>query len=137
MNQINLIEDAPAAVNPSAAQIESGGYSPDGKAIYRGRQVPVTYTHHHGMSVLQLPVLFWLMDLVIEELQAGPVHWLDLLKTGFPVDPDTLSKHLGLLEHIGLIVAEPVFFGSRSPAEGNYRGFHNQYLLAAGQAEAA
>lgn len=136
MNQINLIEEAPL-VNPPAEQIESGGYSPGGMVIYRGCQAPVTYMHQHGMSTLRLPVLFWLMDLVIEELRARPLHWLDMLTVGFPVDPFTLSKHLELMESIGLISAEPVYYGSASPAEGNYRGYHNRYHLAAGQAEAA
>ena len=135
MNQINLIEPAPA--NPPAEPLEHGGYLPSGTAIYNDRQIPVTYAHEHGMRTLRLPVLFWLMDMVTEALEVGPVHWLDLLKTGWPVDPGTLAKHLSLMEGIGLISSEPVFYGSESPALGNYRGYHNRYYLAGKQLEAA
>lgn len=135
MNQINLIEPAPA--DPPAEKLEHGGYLPCGKALYRGHLAPVAYLHDHGMRTLRLPVLFWLMDMVIEALADGPVHWLDLLKTGWPVNPGTLSKHLGLMESIGLISAEPVFYGSESPAQGNYRGYHNRYHLVTEKLEAA
>ena len=134
MNQIELIEET---VNPPARAPGSGGYVPAGQHIYRGRQVPATYADQHGMRCFRSPVLPWLMDLVIEELRNGPVHWLDMVRVGWPVDSDTLSWHLRLMREVGLIEAEPVYYGSRSPREGNYRGYHNCYFLAGRQQEAA
>ncbi|WP_375191849.1 winged helix-turn-helix domain-containing protein [Marinobacter sp.] len=132
MNQIELIEDPVTSPAP-----ESGGYAPTGKHIYRGRQVPATYADEHGMRRFRSPVLLWLMDLVIDQLRQGPMHWLEIAKVGWPVDSATLSRHLDLMRDVGLIESEPVYYGSRSPREGNYRGYQHRFYLADRQQEAA
>tara|TARA_R100001244_G_scaffold63164_6_gene52510 strand:+ start:3910 stop:4314 length:405 start_codon:yes stop_codon:yes gene_type:complete len=125
MNQAELfLED------PPAPEIEHGGYLPPALHIYRGHELSTTYMVLHGMTKWRVPTLFWLMDLIIEALQAGPVHWHNLCRTfNVPVDTDTLSRHLTLMETRGLIHAEPVYYGSSSPHLGNYRGFQYRYSL--------
>lgn len=128
MNQTDLF---PA--DPPAPAFEHGGYMPPAVQLYRGHEFPRNYLELHGMRTWRVPTLFWLMDLVIEALQAGPVHWYDLWRTfNVPVDTFTLSRHLDLMESRGLIHAETVYFGSSSPHLGNYQGFQYRYSLPDG-----
>lgn len=128
MNQSDLF---PA--DPPALAFEYGGYVPPDVQIYRGCEFSTTYVVLHGMSKWRVPTLFWLMDLIIEALQAGPVHWYDLCrKFNVPVDTDTLSRHLDVMRSRGLVLAEPVYYGSSSPHLGNYHGFQYRYSLPEG-----
>ena len=118
------------AEDPPAPEIEHGGYMPPAVHLYRGREFPRTYLELHGMRTRRVPTLLWLIDLVVEVLQGGPVHWYDLCRTfDVPVDTCTLSRHLELMESRGLIRAEPVYHGSSSPHLGNYQGFQYSYSL--------
>ena len=125
MNQAEMFE-----VDPPAPEIEHGGYMPPAVQLYRGHDLPTMYLELHGMHTLRVPTLFWLMDLIIEALQAGPVHWYDLCRTfNVPVDTFTLSRHLDLMKSRGLVHAERVYLGSSSPHLGNYKGFQYRYSL--------
>lgn len=117
-------------VDPPVPPFEHGGYIPPAVQIYRGHGLPATYMVLHGMRKWKVPTLFWLMDLIIEALEAGPLHWHDLCRTfSVPVDTETLSRHLELMKGKGLVDAEPVYYGSSSPHLGNYQGFQHSYSL--------
>lgn len=125
MNQAEMFP-----VDPPAPEIEHGGYMPIAIQRYRVHEFPTTYMELHGLRTSKVPTLFWLMDLIIQELQGGPVHWYDLCRTfSVPVSISTLTRHLNLMESRGLIRAEPVYLGSSSPHLGNYQGFQYSYSL--------
>lgn len=121
------------AAEPQAPAFDHGGYMPPATMLYRGQEFPTRYKDLHGLTTLEVPTLFWLMDSVIEVLKVEPIHWYDLGKAvGLPVETCTLSRHLDLMVGRALIHAEPVYFGSSSPHLGNYRGFQYRYSLPEG-----
>jgi len=136
MNQIDLIqaEQVMPANPPAQAPVQIAPVQGKTRS-YRGCQVPATYIDTYGMRTFRQPVLFWVLDLILDALELDSMHWYDLpMAVGVPVSTSTLSRHLLLLESAGLISAEPVYFGSSSPRLGNYRGYQKRYHLAESEA---
>lgn len=85
-------------------------------------EMPSHYLDLHGMSIVQKPVLMWLVDAIVEVLTEGPVLSRELWdRVGLPVSPFTLSRHLGLAIDLGLVCTdyrfdEPRNAGCSDPA---------------------
>lgn len=96
MNQAQLFEPT----KPEAR----AGYSPASKIDYRGHLIPASYRETVGMRIESWPTLVWLMDEILEALQAGPILSSDLSRhVSGPVSHSVIAKHRYLLEELGLV----------------------------------